>query len=264
MRCKATVERASMLYPTDIEQGEYTMNHVQGCSHGCKYPCYAMVMAEQRGAVHSYEEWCSPVLVSNTLELLDDEIPRLKNSISRVEISLATDAFMYGYEDIAELSIKSIERLNAADIPCLVLTKGVLPGELASLSKRNVYGISLVSLDEGYRDSYEPGSAPFLDRVSALRRLHDQGCRVWVNIEPYPTPDIVEQDLLPILESVSFADRIIFGRISGGSTGAPFPDVGRWYEARARELMGFCTMVETEHYIKKTPGAVTTAWDPSW
>ena len=33
------MERKSMLYKTGVEYGDYTMNHVQGCSHGCKYPC---------------------------------------------------------------------------------------------------------------------------------------------------------------------------------------------------------------------------------
>ena len=65
------IERKSMLYKTGVEYGDYTMNHVQGCSHGCKYPCYAFLMAKRFGRVHTYEDWCTPVLVSNTLELLD-------------------------------------------------------------------------------------------------------------------------------------------------------------------------------------------------
>ena len=88
------IERKSMLYKTGVEYGDYTMNHVQGCSHGCKYPCYAFLMAKRFGRVHTYEDWCSPVLVSNTLELLDKEIPRLKSKIQSVQLCFTTDPFM--------------------------------------------------------------------------------------------------------------------------------------------------------------------------
>ena len=140
-----------MLYKTKVEYGDYTMNHVQGCSHGCEYPCYAMMMAKRFGKVKSYEDWCNPVLVSNTIELLDKEIPRLKNKINNVQLCFTTDSFMYGYNDVCEMSLKAIKRLNQDDIPCVVLSKGVLPFELSSLSKKNVYGITLISLNEDYR-----------------------------------------------------------------------------------------------------------------
>ncbi len=78
MKCSRSIIRRSMLYKTKVEYGDYTMNHVEGCSHGCKYPCYAMMMAKRFGKVKSYEDWCKPALVANTLELLDAEIPRLK------------------------------------------------------------------------------------------------------------------------------------------------------------------------------------------
>lgn len=35
-----------------------------------------------------------------------------------------------------------------------------------------------------------------------------------VSIEPYPTPDIVSQELKEILDKVSFADKIVFGRLN--------------------------------------------------
>ena len=63
-----------MLYKTGVEYGDYTINHVQGCAHGCKFPCYAMMMAKRFGKAKTYEEWCEPKLVSNALEILDEEI----------------------------------------------------------------------------------------------------------------------------------------------------------------------------------------------
>lgn len=78
MKVAGYIERKSMLYQTGVEYGDYTINHVLGCSHGCKYPCYAFLLKKRFGQVKTYEEWCCPFLVSNTLELLDKEVPRLK------------------------------------------------------------------------------------------------------------------------------------------------------------------------------------------
>ena len=49
MNCKESMERKSLLYKTGVEYGDYTINHVQGCSHGCMYPCYAFMMARRFG-----------------------------------------------------------------------------------------------------------------------------------------------------------------------------------------------------------------------
>lgn len=70
------IRRKTLIYKTDVEYGDYTINHVLGCSHGCMYPCYAYLMKKRFGNVKSYEDWCEPALVENTLELLDEEIPK--------------------------------------------------------------------------------------------------------------------------------------------------------------------------------------------
>ena len=191
-----------MLYKTGVEYGDYTMNHVLGCSHGCKYPCYAFLMKKRFGEVKSYEEWCEPKIVSNTLELLDKEIPRLNKKIKSVQLCFATDPFMYGFEEVVSLSMTAVRKLNEAGISCVVLTKGILPFELTKLSQVNEYGISLISLNEDYRLRVEPGAAPYKERIIALKLLHDAGCKTWVSMEPYPTPNLIEQDLKEILSAV--------------------------------------------------------------
>ena len=70
------IYRKSMLYRTKVEYGDWAMNHVQGCSHGCNFPCYAYLMAKRFGRVKTYEEWRRPSLVDNTLDLLRKELPR--------------------------------------------------------------------------------------------------------------------------------------------------------------------------------------------
>ena len=78
---KNTITRKSLIYKTNVEYGDYTINHIQGCSHGCKYPCYAYLLKKRFGVVKTYEDWISPCIVENTLELLDKEIPKFKDKI---------------------------------------------------------------------------------------------------------------------------------------------------------------------------------------
>lgn len=245
------IQRKSMLYRTGVEYGDYTINFVQGCAHGCKYPCYAFSMKKRFGQVKTYEEWCKPYLVSNTLQLLDREIPKLRDEIESVQLCFTTDPFMYNYKEIEQMSIAAIRRLNEAGIKCTVLTKGILPMELSELSGENEYGITLISLDEDYRIMMEPGAAPYQERLEALKELHDAGCRTWVSIEPYPTPNLIEQDLHKLLEAVSFTDRIIFGRTNYSKVVNSYQGHKDFYNRKAGEVIEFCDERGILYYIKE-------------
>ena len=248
---KRTIERKSMLYVTGVEYGDYTMNHVLGCSHGCKFPCYAYMMKKRFNQVSSYEEWIEPRIVSNTLELLDKEIPALKGKIKSVQLCFTTDPFMYGYDEIANMSIAAIRKLNDADIKCSVLTKGILPQRLSDLSMNNEYGITLISTNEDFRRNMEPGAAPYEERISAMRKLHDKGCKTWVSIEPYPTPNIIEQNITDILEAINFVDKIIFGRMNYNKEVSRYKDHKQFYNAESKKVIDYCEKRGIKYYIKK-------------
>ena len=246
-----TITRKTMLYQTGVEYGDYTMNHVQGCAHGCKFPCYAFLMKKRFGQIKDYEEWLEPCLVSNTLELLDREIPRLHDRIQSVQLCFTTDPFMNGYPEVSAMSIAAIRRLNNAGIRCTTLTKGILPLELAQLSPENEHGITLISLDESYREKMEPGAAPYADRLAALRALHDAGCRTWVSIEPYPTPNLIEQDLQNILDAVNFVDKIIFGRTNYCKEVNAYKQHKAFYNKLAVQVTEFCEQNGIQYHIKE-------------
>lgn len=245
-----TITRKSMLYKTGVEYGDYTMNHVFGCSHGCKFPCYAFNMAKRFGNVKEYREWTKPKLVSNTLELLEKEIPKYKDDIKSVHLCFSTDPFMVGYQEIEKMSINSIKLLNDNEIKCTVLTKGILPKELSKLSKKNEYGITLISLDETFRMEFEPNSSKYSERIKALKYLHNKGCRTWVSIEPYPTPNIINQDLYKILEKISFVDKIIFGRLHYNKLVSEYKDYQNFYNEQVRIVKSFCRRNHIKYHIK--------------
>lgn len=252
---KGYLQRKTMLYKTGVEYGDYTMNHVLGCAHGCKFPCYAYMMKKRFGEIKGYEDWLEPRLVSNTLELLDTEIPRLKKKIKSVELCFTTDPFMCGYPEIANMSIAAVRKLNAAGIKCSILTKGVLPIDLAQLSRDNEYGITLVSLDEDFRARMEPGAASYADRLAALRALHDAGCKTWISMEPYPTPNLVEQDINALLDAVFFADKIIFGRTHYSKVVTAYAEHKAFYNEQARTVIAFCNEHGIAYHIKE--GTIT-------
>jgi DNA repair photolyase len=206
-----SIERKSLLYRSGL--GFYCINHVLGCSHGCRYPCYAYLMATHHGRVRDYEEWRRPRIVGNALALLDRELARKRVLPPEVHLCLTTDPFMVGHPGVGAMSLAIVERLNRSGVPCSVLTKGTLPAELADRRRfpcDNTHGISLVSLDEGFRREWEPGAAPYAERIAALRRLHEAGRRTLVHVEPYPPPGIFEQDLGEMLAEVAFVDHVYF------------------------------------------------------
>lgn len=244
------IERKTMLYKTGVEYGDYTMNFVQGCSHGCKYPCYAFLLKKRFGQISDYDEWCKPQLVENTLSLLEKEIPRLKAKIESVHLCFSTDPFMYGYQEIEDMALFSIKKLNAAGIKCTVLTKGILPFSLSELSEENEYGITLVTMNEAYREKMEPGAAPITERLNALRALHDAGCKTWISMEPYPTPNLLSQKIDEVLEAVSFVDKIIFGRANYSTEISAYKEHKSFYNQMAQQVINFCEKRDIQYHIK--------------
>lgn len=249
------IQRKSMLYETGVEYGDYTMNHVLGCAHGCLYPCYAFLQKKRFGQVKSYEDWLKPYLVENTLDLLRQEIPRLRDKIQSVQLCFTTDPFMVEYEEICRMSMDAIQLLNASGIKCTVLTKGILPSALADRTRfplDNEYGITLITLDEQYRERMEPNATSIKERLAALRALHDAGRQTWVSMEPYPTPNLIQQDIHEMLETVSFADKIIFGRTNYSKDVLQgYPEHKRFYNEKSQEVINFCEEREIAYHIKE-------------
>jgi len=247
------IKRKSLLYNSGVEYADFSLNHVEGCSHGCRFPCYVMQMARRFGRIKTYSDWIQPKLVENALELLENEIPKYKNQIKFVHLCFMTDPFMYKQKEVIDMTLRIIERLNKDGIKCTVLTKGVYSKVLTDLEKYsplNEYGITLVSLSKEFRKSCEPYSAPYEERVASLKHLHDNGLKTWVSIEPYPTPNIVEQDLMDVLEKISFVDRIIFGKLNYNVKTSLFKDNSAFYEECAQTVIEFCKERGIDYHIK--------------
>lgn len=244
------MKRKSLIYKTGVEYGDYTLNHVQGCSHGCTYPCYAYMMAKRFGKVKNYQEWIVPDIVENALEILDKEIPKYKEKIEILHLCFTTDPFMYGNENVCDLTMDILKKANEAGVRCSILTKGLLPQQLTALPLENEYGISVVSLNKAFCDNFEPGAADVSDRINALKYISDCGCKTWVSIEPYPTPNIIKQDLLEIMNEIGFVDKIIFGRLHYNKIVSQYKDYKSYYNECAEQVKEFCIKNGIDYHIK--------------
>lgn len=222
------------------------------------------MMKKRCGIVKTYEEWCQPKIVSNALELLDREIPRYKDKIKYVHLCFSTDPFMYKQSEVCDLSLKIIEKLNINDIRCTVLTKGIFPKELENtgrFGRNNEYGITLVSLDEKFRKMFESNSSDFESRIESLRYLSKKGMRTWVSMEPYPTPNLINQDLRKILEKIIFVDKIIFGRLNYNVKSSEFRYTKEFYNELSKTVMEFCERNRIKYHIKH--GTISTVDKPA-
>lgn len=247
------ITRKTLLYRSGVEYSDFCINHVEGCSHGCRFPCYAMMLKKRCGVIKSYQDWIKPKLVLNALELLEKEIPKYKDKIKFVHLCFSTDPFMYKQPEVINLTLKIIERLNRDNIRCVVLTKGVYPKDLKNIKRygdKSEYGITLVSLDSDYKERIEPHSAPFKKRIKSLKRLHNKGLKTWISMEPYPTPNIVKQDIHKILEKISFVDKIIFGKLNYNVKVTEHKGYKDYYEECANIVIDFCKKRNIEYHIK--------------
>ena len=72
-----------------------------------------------------------------------------------------------------------------------------------------------------------------------------------ISIEPYPTPNLIEQNLHDLLESVGFVDRIIFGRTNYSKEVSAYTAHKHFYNKCAAEVVQFCQERNISYHIKE-------------
>ena len=69
-------------------------------------------------------------------------------------------------------------------------------------------------------------------------------------MEPYPTPNIYSQELLPILEKISFVDKIIFGKINYNPIATQYSNRKQFFNDCTNEVIEFCKRNNIDYHIK--------------
>ena len=159
---------------------------------------------------------------------------------------------MVGFPEVTNMSLEVIKKINSYGIPVEILTKGVFPKEIINVSSNsnNIFGITLVSLNEEFRKQYEPNTSPYSERINSLKMCHDNGLKTWVSIEPYPTPNICEQSLINLLEEIAFVDYIVFGRWNYNKNISSFSDHKSFYNKQCEIIEKFCKDNNIKLHIK--------------
>ena len=257
------LERNHLVANSGVEYATYGVNHAAHCFHDCEY-CYARDVEKHWGRIASADEWVEVSLVKDAAEQVDLQLSRKRTKPDRIHLSFMTDPFMWDYRtgeivpQIAEVTIALIKVINKHGIPVTVLTKGIYPDlDVGSMHEDNQYGITVVSLNDKFHESWESKSPAARDRIPALIRLAEKGAKTWASVEPYPTPNMDPDaaNPLPLLEALGFIDKFIFGRMNYRTDVTDYlrtdptffervaADVSKWCQANGKPL----------HIKKRTP-----------
>lgn len=156
-----------------------SINLTRGCIHSCVY-CYArgFTGAPPPGEIHLYH---------NLPEILEGELARKRKIPSWVSFSTASDPFQ-AIDEVLEISYRAMRMLLQRGIGISFLTKGLIPSKFIDLFKRHAHlvkaRIGIASLEEGYRELFEPFTAPLSQRLPLIYDLIQEGIETSARIDP--------------------------------------------------------------------------------
>ncbi len=167
---------------------EWTLNPYRGCTHGCHY-CYARRYQTQF-ELGAGDEFASIIFVkTNFVEVLRRELRKPSWAGEYVAVGTATDCYQ-PIEGHYRLTRLALQALAEAGNPAGVITKGPMVVRdadiLADIGRRHgctVY-VSVPTVDDDAWRTLEPGTAPPLQRLRAVRQLRDAGVDAGVLMAP--------------------------------------------------------------------------------
>lgn len=183
VRCRSALNRTpGMRFFT------WTLNPYRGCTHGCHY-CFARKY-QPHLELDAGDQFASVIFVkTNIAEVLQRELAAPSRPTEQVALGTATDPYQ-PIEGTYGLTRKCLEAFRAWPTPLGIVTKGPMVvrdidvlQDLSKLAKVSVY-LSVPSVDDDAWRRLEPGTAPPLQRLRAVRALNDAGIRCGVLMAP--------------------------------------------------------------------------------
>jgi DNA repair photolyase len=182
VRCKSALNRVKGM------PFEWTLNPYRGCTHGCHY-CYARRYQTQF-ELGADDDFASIIFVKvNFADVLRRELRKPSWDGDYVAFGTATDCYQ-PIEGHYRLTRQSLEALCEANNPVGIITKGPMvvrdADVLLDLSSRAdcTVTVSVPTVDEDAWQKLEPGTAPPIQRLRAVKQLVDAGIRAGVNMMP--------------------------------------------------------------------------------
>jgi len=166
----------------------WTLNPYRGCTHGCHY-CFARRYQTQF-ELGPDDEFSSLIFVKvNFAEVLRRELDRPAWTRELVAFGTATDPYQ-PIEGHYKITRRSLEALVAGRTPIGLVTKGPMVVRdadlLAELSRQGncTVCVSVPTVNKEAWEALEPGTAPPLQRLRAVRQLRDAGVNAGVLMAP--------------------------------------------------------------------------------
>lgn len=195
-----------------------------GCDHRCAY-CYCKAM--QRGA---WGDAAKP----RKLHSLEKNA---KASSRQVLLSFLSDPYCLADAHYENTRI-ALSVLKAAGCSVALLTKGGtrclrdMDMFMDWPDNRIKVGATLTSVNAAFRDMWEPGAASPMNRIEALKHLHERGVKTWASFEPVIDTN---ESLAAMDMSLPYVDEYNVGRWNGDRR-ANAIDWGRFGFAAVRML----------------------------
>lgn len=233
----------SIIYAPKGQAGEYAplaTNPYRGCGHKCAY-CYVPRVTKQ----DRKEFDAGAVPRQGFLDRLENDAEKYEKAgiTEQVMLSFTTDPYHPGDNTLTRHVLAT---LSGYKLGFCTLTKGgsrALRDLDLFLPWRDAFASTLTSTDDAFSAKWERAAAPPSDRISTLRKFHDNGIFTWVSLEP--TLDI-EESLKVVEATHQFVDLYKVGRVN--YIGLTQTTDWKTYTLRMIDLL---QKRGKKHYIKK-------------
>lgn len=202
------------------EYAKYACNFYKGCSNGCEY-CYLKkgVLAHELGGDKPVLKSCFKDKEDAIRVFVDD---LFGNSTNKPKEDIKKHGIFFTFTsdpclpETMHLNFAAIHVALELGIPVQMLTKctewiGTEHGkellEAPNAKKYLSVGFTLTGCDD-----LEPNASPNLERIEAMKRIHEMGIRTWASIEPIID---LEASRWCISETLGFCDEYKIGLLSG-------------------------------------------------
>jgi DNA repair photolyase len=167
---------------------EWTLNPYRGCTHGCHY-CFARRYHVQF-EMNTDDDFASVILVkTNFVDVLTRELDRPSWMREQVAFGTATDPYQ-PIEGHYKLTRRALQALARSGTPMGLVTKGPMVvrdidvlQEYTRTARCTIY-MSVPTVDEDAWRTLEPGTAPPMQRLRAVRELTQAGIDAGVLMAP--------------------------------------------------------------------------------
>jgi len=241
IRCRSALNRAQ-----GMPFFKWTLNPYRGCTHACHY-CFARKY-QPHLELGAGDDFASVIFVkTNVAEVLRRELQLPSRRGEQVALGTATDPYQ-PIEGTYGLTRACLEAFRDAPTPLGIVTKGPmvvrdidLLRDLAKTTKLSVY-LSVPSLDDDAWRRLEPGTAPPLQRLRAVRALVDAGIHCGVLMAPLvpgitTKPSLLEATIKAAAEHGAVSVGAMVLHLEGGArshflqvVAAEFPHLVEGYE----------------------------------